>query len=99
MTRFRSTSGLMLVAVLALAVTRPSAVPTASAQEKDDKAEAVKKELAALQGTWKLLTHEEDGKDDPEDEGQLYTIDKDKLSIKKKGEAVADGSIELDPTK
>ena len=30
-----------------------------------DKAEAVKKELAALQGTWKIVAYEEDGKDVP----------------------------------
>lgn len=65
-------------------------------QEKIDKAELVKKELAALQGTWKLLSWEEDGK--------VIPIAKDNSGWSVKGTKVRNGPIEgtlelIDPTK
>jgi uncharacterized protein (TIGR03067 family) len=71
----------------------------ASAQDKTDKAEAVKKELAALQGTWKLVAIEEGGKDSPIKEETYSIIDKDVVRVKYKGKVTSEGTISLDPTK
>src|SRR5437016_5937613 len=100
MKRFLFKVGLVVAVIFCLAVSWPSAHPVA-AQEKIDKAEAVKQELAALQGTWKLVAHEENGKDVPTDDGgiRLYIIDKDKMTFKKKDDVLAEGTLELDPTR
>jgi uncharacterized protein (TIGR03067 family) len=91
--------GLLPAVVFCLALAWSSA-PVASADDQADKAEAVKKELDALQGTWKLMTHEEDGKEvDYGDDIQLYTFGKDKLTVKRKDTVIAEGPIELDPTR
>jgi uncharacterized protein (TIGR03067 family) len=67
-------------------------------QEKADKAELVKKELAALQGTWNLVACELDGKETSEfKKGQLI-IEKDKVTYKQNGETLFEGKVELDPT-
>jgi uncharacterized protein (TIGR03067 family) len=55
-------------------------------QEKIDKAEVVKKELAALQGTWRLLRWEEDGK--------VIPIAKDNPGWSVKGTKVKNGDHE-----
>jgi uncharacterized protein (TIGR03067 family) len=89
---------LVLAAVFSLLAASPSASSVASTQEKIDKAEAVKNELAALQGSWKLMTYEEDGKE-VKDVGNPYTIEKDKLTVKRDGEVTAEGPLELDPTR
>ena len=91
--------GLVLAGVCCLVVPRPSARPVASAQEKIDKAEAVKKELAALKGTWKLITHVEGGRVVDYDTPQLYTFADDKLTVKRGDQVIAEGPIDLDPTK
>jgi uncharacterized protein (TIGR03067 family) len=76
---------------------------TASAQEKIDKAEAVKKELAALQGTWRFVSLEDKGKDKTvKDDGRVWVIDKDQMSFKldkNDKNAVSWGTLEIDPTK
>jgi uncharacterized protein (TIGR03067 family) len=101
MKRFLINVSLVLAALCCLEPPWPAVRPAASAQEKIDKAEAVKKELAALQGTWKLVTHEEGGKDVPYAEGEAprYIFDKDKLTFKVKDEVIAEGPIDLDPTR
>lgn len=95
---------LALCATLALVccavILWPSLHRVAFAQEKVDKTEAAKKELAELQGDWKLMTHEEDGKlVDYGGDTQVYTIDKDKMVVKRKGEVLAEGPIEIDATR
>jgi uncharacterized protein (TIGR03067 family) len=91
---------LVLVAIVCLTVPWQSGSPVALAQEKIDKAEAANKELVALQGTWKLMTHEEDGKDVPYGEDvQLYIVEKDKITVKRKGDVIAERPIELDATR
>jgi uncharacterized protein (TIGR03067 family) len=101
MKRFVCNIGLILAAVFCLTTSWSLGCPVASAQEKIDKAEAVKKGLAALQGSWRLVTHEEDGKDVPYGDGEvrLYIIDKDKMIFKNKDEVIAEGQIDLDPTR
>jgi uncharacterized protein (TIGR03067 family) len=64
-----------------------------------NKAEAGKKEIAELQGTWKLQAHEEQGIVVPPDDTQLVTITGDKISWKRKGEVIEEGTIELDATR
>jgi uncharacterized protein (TIGR03067 family) len=98
MKRFTFMTALVLVVVCCLAAPWRSAQPVASAQEKLDKAEAAKKELAALQGTWKMVAYEEDGKEVPA-EDRLYIIDKDKMTFKQNGEVAAEGTLELDATR
>lgn len=99
MRNFIGTVGLAVVFV-SLAYAWPAAFSLVTAEEKDDKAEAAKKELEALQGTWKLMTHEEEGKIVAYgDDVHLYTIEKDKMTVKRKGEVIAEGSIDLDPKK
>jgi uncharacterized protein (TIGR03067 family) len=61
-----------------------------------DKSEAAKKELAALQGMWKLRTHEEQGKLLPHDDTQFVTIADDKITWEQHGEVVMQGTIELE---
>ena len=60
--------GWLPAVVLCLVAPWPATGPVASGQEKVDKGQAAKDELAALQGTWRLLRWEEDGK--------LYPVDK-----------------------
>jgi len=63
-----------------------------------DKTAAIEKELEALQGTWKLMTHEENGKLRNLKPTQLYTFEKDNMTITVGGGVTSQGSIELDPT-
>ena len=91
--------GLVLTGVCWLLMPWPTARPVASAQEKIDKAEAVKKELVALKGTWKLITHVEGGRVVEYDDPQLYTFADDKLTVKRSDQVIAEGPLDLDPTK
>jgi uncharacterized protein (TIGR03067 family) len=91
---------LTLAFLLTAALLWVSQVRVVRAQEKVDKAEAAKKELAELQGDWKLMTHEEDGKIvDYGGDTQIYTIAKDQMIVKRKGDVIAEGPIELDATR
>jgi uncharacterized protein (TIGR03067 family) len=72
------------------------AISGAPARANDDKAERDKKELAALQGTWKLIFHEEEGKEVSDDAGQLYTIEQQKITVKRGNEVVVEGDLKLD---
>src|SRR5207249_3865628 len=72
------------------------------AQEKKvDQAELEKKELAALQGTWHLVTHERDGKEVPFEDIKTarLIIEKDKVTYKHGGDTLLEGKVEFDPTK
>jgi uncharacterized protein (TIGR03067 family) len=60
----------------------------ARAQEKDQE-----KELAALQGTWRLESYEENGKVVAIQDTVLYVIDKDKWTTKSNGEVKSEGTI------
>jgi uncharacterized protein (TIGR03067 family) len=91
--------GLVLAGLCFLVVPWPSARAFAPAPQKDDKAEAVKKELAALKGTWKLITHVEGGRVVEYDDPQLYTFADDTLTVKRGDQVIAEGPIDLDPTK
>jgi uncharacterized protein (TIGR03067 family) len=91
--------GLALIGVCCLVVPWPSARAVAPAPETNDKAKAVKKELAALKGTWKLITHVEGGRVVEYDNPQLYTFADDKLTVKRGDQVIAEGPIDLDPTK
>lgn len=91
--------GLVLIGVCCLVVPWPSPRPVASAQERIDKAEAVKNELVALKGTWKLISHVEGGRVVEYDDPQLYTFADDKVTIKRSGQVIAEGPIDLDPAK
>jgi uncharacterized protein (TIGR03067 family) len=86
MKRFALKAGLVLVTVNCLAALSPLARPVAVAQEKIDKAEAMKKELAALQGTWRLLHWEEDGR--------VISFDKDKAVCVVTGTKVKNDDLE-----
>jgi uncharacterized protein (TIGR03067 family) len=96
MRRFVIFLALVCAAGLGLFTLWGSGLPGAAAREKDDKAETQKKELAALQGTWKLIHHEEDGKEVPYEDAQLYTIEEQKITVKKKDEVIVEGDLKLD---
>ena len=91
--------GLVLIGACCLLVPWPSARHVASAQQRIDKAEVAKKELAGLKGTWKLITHVEGGQVVEYENPQLYTFADDKLTVKRGDELIAEGPIDLDPTK
>src|SRR5262245_12333385 len=93
MRRCRTFLGLLFATVFWLAVPWPSGAPMASAQGKADKAEAAKKELAALQGTWKWVAFEEGGKGSPIKEETFYVIHKDKVSVKNKDKVTSKGTV------
>jgi len=80
------TAGLVTIAVLSLVAPWPVTSPVVSGQDKIDKAQAVKDELAALQGTWKLLRWEEDGK--------VIPVDKDNSSWVVKATKVRNNDLE-----
>jgi uncharacterized protein (TIGR03067 family) len=90
---------LVLIGACCLLVPWPSARPVASAPYKIDKAGAAKKELAALKGTWKLITHVEGGRVVEYDNPQLYTFADDKVTVKLGDQVIAEGPMDLDPTK
>src|SRR5262245_11891632 len=91
----------MLIAACALAALlapTQGSPPGALAQDK-----VQEKELAALQGTWVLLRHEEGGKvivDDntPDDKRQHLIIKGDKVTCKN-GETIVEGKVVLNATK
>jgi uncharacterized protein (TIGR03067 family) len=64
-------------------------------QPEDD----VKKDQDALQGTWKVVSAERDGKPVEELKGFLMTFAKDTFAIKKGEEVVVKGTFKIDPSK
>jgi uncharacterized protein (TIGR03067 family) len=79
-------------ATTALALTCPRPV----------KGEAFKKELQALKGTWRLISREVDGKKVREEEFTGVTLTHDeagKISARRGGKVIAEGTVRLDPTK
>ncbi len=100
MRSFVSTSCVTLAVLCCVAILWPSLLRVAVAEEKVDKAEAAKKELDELQGDWKLMTHQEDGKlVDYDGDKQIYTIEKDKMIVKRNGDVFGEGPIEIDATR
>ena len=98
MQRIMPLPSLLCAVVLCLMASWPSGSPVASAQEKAGKAEAVKQELAALQGTWKWLNFEQGGKDAPIVVETFYVFQNDRLIVKNKDKTVLQGTVSLDPT-
>jgi uncharacterized protein (TIGR03067 family) len=91
--------GLVLIGACCLLVPWPSARQAVSALEKIDTAEVAKKELAALKGTWKLITHVEGGRVVDYNTPQLYTFAADKLTVTLGDQVIAEGPVDLDTTK
>lgn len=90
----------ILLAVFCLALLWQLAQASGASLKKDDKAEAAKRELDELQGTWKILTHEENGREySYGDNYQLYTIEKNKITVTKREGVLCEGTIEIDATK
>jgi uncharacterized protein (TIGR03067 family) len=71
---------------------RQKSPPSPAEQEK---AAAAKSEFEGLQGTWKLLSHEERGKLLPHDDTQFVTIARDQITWKRQGQVIEDGQIDL----
>ena len=91
---------ILLSAVACLTVPGSAANPPASAPERKDKAAVAQKELAALEGTWRVVTHEENGREySYGDNFQLYVIEKDTFTVRKREGVLAEGTIELDATR
>jgi uncharacterized protein (TIGR03067 family) len=67
----------------------------------DKKDDAAKEELKKMEGTWVLVSGEEDGKQKPADEVKKLTstIKGDTLTILVDGKAVFEGTVVVDPTK
>jgi uncharacterized protein (TIGR03067 family) len=93
--RFHS---LLVLGILLSQVTGPTIV---LGQEKAEKEEAVKKELAALQGTWRLKAGEDGGKEQAPEELKRYSLvfDGSKVTFKQDSETVAEGKADVDPMK
>ena len=68
-------------------------------KSEKDRAEAADKELATLQGTWKLQTHEEQGTVLAPDDSQVVTIADDKITWRRTGAVIEEGRIELEATR
>jgi uncharacterized protein (TIGR03067 family) len=69
---------------------------------RDAQEEAINKELAALEGTWKVVSAVQDGNklSDAQIEGVRFTIEETGKALVKKGEKVLfEGTIKVDPTK
>jgi uncharacterized protein (TIGR03067 family) len=87
--------------------THPSNTPNAvqrcaSIAARDAQEEAISKELAALEGTWKVVSAVRDGNklSDAQIEGIRFTIEETGKALVKKGEKVLfEGTIKVDPTK
>jgi len=81
--------------VLALAVV--VACPVAFAADDDQ----AKKDLKALQGTWKLVKSTQNGKEKDKDEiaGLTVVIKDDKWEVKKDGTTFLSGTVKLDTSK
>ena len=82
--------------VLALLCASVALAPVA-AEEKDD---AAKKELAKFKGTWKFVSMERDGKEEPKSEEMpTITFDGDKFTVKVGDKVVQAGTQKLDHSK
>jgi uncharacterized protein (TIGR03067 family) len=88
------------VAVLAIVSLAAGAGLPAAAGGADD--EAVKKELAALAGTWKPTSAETDGRKLSDEELKDVTVTYDaagKFSVRRGGEVLYAGTFKIDPAK
>ncbi len=84
------------VSVAALLCACAALLPVA-AEDKDD---AAKKDLEKMQGTWKFISVEQDGKPAPKgDEPQTITFQGDKFAVKVGDKVVQAGTQKLDPGK
>jgi uncharacterized protein (TIGR03067 family) len=85
--------------VLAAAVAALAVACTARAA--DDRADAVKEELAKLAGTWQHVAAEIDGKSAPEDRVKQHTlvITGDRYSVRMDGKTVEEGTVYIDPSR
>lgn len=65
------------------------------------KPDAVKAELAKMEGTWRLAAAEVDGKQMPEEQAKLVTrtITGDKYEVTRGGKPAGKGTMTVDPTK
>lgn len=66
----------------------------------DDKKDAAKKDLDALQGEWTLASGERNGEKIPEDVAKSLkrTVQGNKSTVTRDGETLAQGTVTLDPT-
>ena len=71
------------------------------AADDKDQGDAAKKDLKALEGTWKALKGEENGAAVKEGDIKKYelTIKGDKYTLRVNGEETEQGTLKLDPTK
>jgi uncharacterized protein (TIGR03067 family) len=99
MNRLIRNGGFALAGVFFLVAAWPSASPDASAQEKADNGEALKKELAALQGTWKEVSREEMSRGLPDAKKSLLVVEGDKFSVKDGDATIIKGTFKLDASK
>src|SRR5690349_15701952 len=67
----------------------------------DDKDDAAKKDLKAIEGTWKAVKGEEKGQALKGDEikGYEFVVQGDKYTLRVGGEEREQGTLKLDPTK
>src|SRR5262245_60225536 len=67
----------------------------------DDAKDDAKKDLDALQGAWKVVRHEGNGKTAPDDEIKKFefVVKGDQYTLKQDGNVTEEGIIKLDPTK
>jgi uncharacterized protein (TIGR03067 family) len=91
---------LLLLAVLATAflIAGVSLLDAAGGAKED----AVKKELQALKGTWRVISREVDGKKASEEELKGVTLTRDetgKFSVRRGDKLIVAGVIKIDPTK
>ncbi len=65
------------------------------------KSDAVKDELAKIQGTWRMVSGERNGQKIPEEEAKKLTrtISGDKYEVAREGHIIGNGRMTLDPTK
>jgi uncharacterized protein (TIGR03067 family) len=63
--------------------------------------DATRKELARLEGTWRVVASEKDGQASPPDdvESTTYSVAGDKYTVRRQGEVVEEGTFRIDPTR
>jgi len=63
--------------------------------------DATRKELARLEGTWRVVASEKDGAEAPPDDIESMTISVagDSYTVRREGEVVEEGTLRIDPTR
>jgi uncharacterized protein (TIGR03067 family) len=63
--------------------------------------DATRKELARLEGTWRIVASEKDGQESPpgDVESMTYSVARDKYIVRRRGEVVEEGRFRIDPTR